>query len=277
MTGRPAAPDLAALAVLPFVLAAELSLITCLLLGVDVPPAVIVAAEVLLLTALVSQAFRLWRLYVGGAWAAVRAAAPVRVVRPLVRLLGHELRALHGLALWVARRRHGVGGPGAYAAPYTGPQTAMMYGLLFVAVVETVMLALLIPWPLVHQIVLFLDVYTVVQILGLHAGCVTRPHVVSADGSLRIRYSSSYDVRIPAAAIASVRIERPYTDTKETGVLGIAVGGQTTVKVELARPVAYLRPLGARAGARAVRFHADDPRALVATVTRGRTRARARG
>ncbi|MEV8305777.1 hypothetical protein AB0P36_00070 [Streptomyces flavidovirens] len=249
-----------------FVVAAEITLVTCLLAGAEVPPLVIVVAEVLVLTALVWQAFRVWRLYAAGGWAAVRAAAPVRVLR----LVGHEMRALHSLALWVARRRHGVG-PGAYAAPYTGPQTAMMYGLLFVAVVETVMLALLIPWPTVHAIVLFLDVYTVVQILGLHAGCVTRPHVVGADGSLRIRYGGFYDVRVPAASIRSVRVERRYSDAKEDGVLGLTVGGQTTVLLELTEPVAYLRPLGARAETRAVRFHADDPRALVAAVTRGRT------
>ncbi|MBT2493372.1 hypothetical protein J7E96_33710 [Streptomyces sp. ISL-96] len=249
-----------------FVVAAEFALVACLLSGIDVPRAVVFAAEVVLLAALVWQAVRVWRLYVGGGWAAVRAAAPVRVVR----LVGHELRALHSLALWVARRRHGVG-PGAYAAPYTGPQTAMMYGLVFVAVVETVMLALLIPWPLVHQIVLFLDVYTIVQILGLHAGCVTRPHVVGADGSLRIRYGGFYDVRVPTSAIGTVRVERRYTDAKETGVLGLGVGGQTTVRLELTRPIAYFRPLGARREARVVRFHADDPGALVAAVTRGRT------
>ncbi|OEJ27119.1 hypothetical protein AR457_24315 [Streptomyces agglomeratus] len=259
MTGRGAVGVLVA--------GAEIALVTCLVAGVRVPPPVVVAAEAVVLVMLLWQGPRVWRLYADEGWAAVRAAAPVR----LLRLVGHELRALHSLALWVARRRHGVGRPGAYAAPYTGPQTAMMYGLLFVAVVETVMLALLIPWPAVHAVVLFLDVYTVVQILGLHAGCVTRPHVVAADGSLRIRYGGFYDVRVPAAAIGSVRVDRRHSDAKEDGVLGLGVGGQTTVLVELTEPVSYLRPLGARAEARAVRFHADDPRALVAAVTRGRT------
>ncbi|MFE7261476.1 hypothetical protein ACFU9B_05290 [Streptomyces sp. NPDC057592] len=111
-------------------------------------------------------------------------------------LVGHEVRSLHSLGLWVLRRRHAVP-EGAVAVAYTGPQTAMMYGLLFVAVVETVMLALLVPWPVVHGVLLVLDVYGVVFVLALHASCVTRPHVVDADGALRIRYGGRFDLRIP--------------------------------------------------------------------------------
>ncbi|MFG2559804.1 MerR family transcriptional regulator [Streptomyces sp. NPDC048496] len=55
------------------------------------------------------------------------------------------------------------------------------------------------------------------------------------------------------------------------GVLDLVVGSQTTVTVELTRPVEFVRPLGKREWARTVRFHADDPRAAVAALTRGRT------
>ncbi|HET6859409.1 MAG TPA: hypothetical protein VFH94_20255 [Streptomyces sp.] len=197
---------------------------------------------------------------------ALRRVLPV----PLFRLVEHETRALCSLGLWVARRRHGVG-DGAHPAPYTGPQTAMLYAMVFVSVVETVMLALLIPWPLVHQIVLFIDVYGVVQVLAFQAACVTRPHVVEADGSLRIRYGVLWDVRVPVAAIESVQVDRRFTKVDEEGVLTLAVAGQTSVTVQLTGPVGYVRPLGKRGEARAVRLHADDPRALVAAVTRGRT------
>ncbi|MDJ0467127.1 hypothetical protein [Streptomyces sp. H27-C3] len=179
-------------------------------------------------------------------------------------------RALYSLGLWVARRRHGLG-DGAHPAPYTGPQTAMLYALLFVSLVETVMLALLVPWPLVHRIVLVIDVYGVVRVLAFQAACVTRPHGVEADGSLRIRYGVLWDVRVPAAAIESERVDLRFTKVDEDGVLTLAVGEQTSVTVELTEPVGYVRPLGALGEARAVRFHADDPRALVAAVTRGRT------
>ncbi|MFE3825507.1 hypothetical protein [Streptomyces sp. NPDC059092] len=194
------------------------------------------------------------------------------------RLAAGEVRGWGSLARWAARRTHGVDA-GDRPAPYTGPQTAMLYGLLFVAVVETVALALLIPWPLVHLIALVLDVYAVVSVLALHAGCVTRPHVLAPDGSLRIRYGTLFDLRIPAAAIASVRVDRRFPDggllqyapaegdgeagADGGGVLDLVVGSQTSVRVELAAPVPFVRPLGATGRAQVIRFHADSPEELV--------------
>lgn len=54
-------------------------------------------------------------------------------------------------------------------------------------------------------------------------------------------------------------------------MLDLIVGSQTTVTVELTRPLPFTRPLGARGEARTVRFHADDPRALVTALRRPRT------
>ncbi|MFE0102233.1 hypothetical protein [Streptomyces sp. NPDC059009] len=199
-------------------------------------------------------------------------------MRVVLRLAVHELRGLHSLGLWVARRRHGVrtAGDGALAAPYTGPQTAMLFGLAFAAVVETVVLAVLIPWPVVHAALLFLDAYTVVQIVALHAACVTRPHVAGADGSLRVRYGQFLDVRIPAGGVCDARVERRYPEgghvqLSADGVLDVVVGGQTTVTVELDQPLEFVRTLGRRGTARTVRLHADDPAGLVAALRRART------
>ncbi|MFE2341086.1 hypothetical protein ACFXCR_16500, partial [Streptomyces sp. NPDC059431] len=199
---------------------------------------------------------------------ALRGVVPL----PVRRLLLHELRAGASLGRWALRRPpHGVGAVD-HAAPYTGPQTAMMYGLLFVSLIETVGLAVLIPWPAVHRLVLVLDVYGVLLVLAMHAACVTRPHVVHPDGTLRIRYGALFDLTVPPDAVASVRVERRYPEGRlvslsEDGVLDLVVGSQTTVTVELARPLTFHRPLGARARARVIRFHADDPRALVAAMT----------
>lgn len=194
---------------------------------------------------------------------AARAAVPVAVCR----LVRHELRAFASLGRWVGHRTHGVR-PGDLAAAYTGPQTAMLYGLLFVMVVETVGLALLIPWPVVHLVFLVLDLYGVVLVTALHAACVTRPHVVRPDGSLRIRYGALFDLVVPQDAIASVRVDRRYPEGRlitlsDDGVLDLIVGSQTSVTVELNRPLTFTRPFGASETARTIRFHADDPRALV--------------
>lgn len=277
MTGGVRGARFVAAAVLP----AELAVGVCLVAGVRIPGAVLAGAEGVVLAVFVLEAVVLGRLWRAGrrAGAGRRAAlgTAVRTVVPVTvrRLVAHELRALHSLGLWVLRRRHGVP-QGAVAVPYTGPQTAMMYGLVFVSVVETVMLALLIPWPVVHLILLVLDVYGVLLVLALHAGCVTRPHVVGQDGSLRVRYGALFDLWIPAAAITVVRVERRFPQGRlvqldPDGVLDLAVGGQTTVTVELTAPLGFVRPLGGRGQAGAVRFHADDPRAVVTALTRART------
>jgi len=149
----------------------------------------------------------------------------------------------------------------------------MMYGLLFVMVIETVGLAFLIPWPVAHRAVLVLDLYGVVLVLALHAACVTRPHVVRLDGSLRIRYGALFDLAVPQDAAASVRVDRRCPGGRlitlsEDGVLDLIVGSQTSVTLELNRPLPFTRPLGATEEARTIRFHADDPRALVSALRR---------
>ncbi|MGV9790675.1 hypothetical protein [Streptomyces sp. NPDC003435] len=110
-----------------------------------------------------------------------------------------------------------------------------------------------------------------VVVLVLHAACVVRPHLVASDGSLRLRYGALFDVAVPAAAIVSARVERRHLGRAlvaldPEGVLDLSVGGQTTVRVELAEPVAITRPLGRKGAARVLRFHADDPRAVVAAL-----------
>ncbi|MFD4002308.1 hypothetical protein [Streptomyces rubiginosohelvolus] len=259
------------------VLPGELALVVCLVAGVRIPGAVLLGAEALVVGMLALEAYVMWPLYAArrragdtrreAGLAVVRAAVPVA----LRRLIVHEFRALHSLGLWTVRRRHRIP-EGARPFSYTEPQTGIMWAFLFVSVVETVVLALVIPWPLVHAIVLVVDVYGIVIILALHAAAVTRPHLVGADGSLRLRYGALFDLRVPAAAIASARVERRFPDgglvrVDEDGTLDLAVGSQTTVTVELTGPVEFVRPLGRHGSARTLRFHADDPRAVVAALT----------
>ncbi|MFB8212953.1 hypothetical protein [Streptomyces sp. NPDC056010] len=258
------------------VLSGELALAVCLMAGVRPPGWALVGAEALVLAVLLLEARVLRSLYVaaradGADPRAARRAAVERAVPVAVRrLVRHELRAVASLARWVRRRTHGVR-PGDLAVAYTGPQTAMMYGLLFVMAVETVGLALLIPWPVVHRVFLVLDLYGLVLVLALHAACVTRPHVVRPDGSLRIRYGALFDLVVPRDAVASARVDRRYPEGRlitvsDDGVLDLIVGSQTSVTVELNRPLPFTRPLGASETARTIRFHADDPRALVGAV-----------
>ncbi|MFJ2820465.1 hypothetical protein ACIO7M_05015 [Streptomyces toxytricini] len=270
---RVRAARLAAAVVIP----GELLLVLAVAAGVRPPAAVLAACEVLVAVALLLEAWVLRSLYAAerarGAvpGEALRAAVRAAVPAAARRLLLHELRAGASLVRWMLRRPpHGVAA-GDLPAAYTGPQTAMMYGMVFVSVVETVVLALLIPWPAVHRVVLVLDVYGVALLLAMHAACVTRPHVVRPDGSLRLRYGALFDLAVPADAVASARVDRRYPEGRLVslsgdGALDLNVGGQTTVTVELSRAVGFTRPLGARGEARILRFHADDPGAVVAAL-----------
>ncbi|MFD3970587.1 hypothetical protein [Streptomyces cyaneofuscatus] len=268
----------AARAALWVALPAELALVVCLVGGVRMSGAVLLAVEALVVGVLVLEAAVMGPLYTArrragdgrraAALAAVRAVVPVAVRRLMV----HELRALHSLGVWAVRRRHRIP-EGALPFSYTEPQTGTMWAFFFASVLETVVLALVIPWPLVHLVLLVVGVYGTVLIVALHAACVTRPHVVGADGSLRLRYGALFDLRVPASLITAARVERRYDGgglvrVDEDGVLDLAVGSQTTVTVELAEPVEFVRPLGRRGSARTLRFHADAPRAAVAALGR---------
>lgn len=186
-----------------------------------------------------------------------------RVAHSLVR---HELVLLAGLVRWVARRPHGVGEEGARAYGYARGQGAMMFGFGFVCVVETVTVSVLLrDFPLVHSVFLFLDLYTVLIVAGLHAASVTRPHVLTGT-TLRLRRFATVDLRVPLSAISSVRRELRTTHEKRDGELNMEVGSQTTVTMELAEPVAYLTFFGRRREVRLVRFHADESDQLVREV-----------
>lgn len=255
---------------------AEAVLVACLVTGVPVPEPVLWGVELCMTAVLLWRLPRVVRVHRdarrrgltgrAAAWTALRDTVPA----PARRLMRHELALSVGLVRWIARRPHGVG-EGGVAVPYTGPQTATMYGFLFVSVVETVVLALVIPWPAVHAVTLVLDIWGCFFVLAMHAACVVRPHVVGADGSLRLRYGALVDIRVPAGRIAAARVDRRFPDGRLVtlagdGTVDLVVGGQTTVTVELSEPVTFLRPLGAPAEARVLRFHADDPRAAVAAL-----------
>ncbi|MCX5400902.1 hypothetical protein [Streptomyces sp. NBC_00102] len=199
----------------------------------------------------------------------------MRALRAAVRrVTGHQAALAAGLWRWATRRGPQGVGEGDHPVAYAPAQSATMYGLLFVSVVETVAFAVVIPWPVVHAVALVLDLWGCCLLLALHASCVVCPHVIGADGSLRLRYGTLLDIRIPAERVASVRTERRFPGGRPAsvdgnGTAGIAVGGQTTVTVELTGPLRYTRVLGRRAEARAFRFYADDPVSAVAALRAG--------
>jgi hypothetical protein len=139
----------------------------------------------------------------------------------------------------------------------------MMAGFAFVCLVETFTMSVLLrDWPTVHAAVLFLDVYSVVIVVGLHAARTVRPHVLDG-GALRVRHAAHVDLRIPLERIAAVRHELRTTHERAEGELNLPVGSQTSVTLELTDPVTHVTFLGRRREVEVVRLHADDARDLV--------------
>jgi hypothetical protein len=249
----------------------ELALLVCLLAGVSLPGNVLVGVEAVALALLVVEGAALAVVHRRGGRAAVRDLVPV----PVRRIVGHELRVLGSLVLWVARRRHGVR-EGDAAFGHARDQAAMLYGLVFVCVVETVGLAVLLrSWPVVHAVVLVVDVYTVVLMLGLHAASVTRPHELSAD-AFRVRHGAHRDVTVPLERIAAVRGERRFTHEAAEGELDLPVASQTSLTLELTEPVMAAGFLGGHRPVTTVRLHSDDPAKLRAALGQALELTRAR-
>ncbi|MGW6875897.1 hypothetical protein [Streptomyces xanthophaeus] len=190
---------------------------------------------------------------------------------PVLRFLAHERRIMESLIRWLTRRPHGIGGADAVFT-HGRDQAAMMYGLTFACVVETVALSfLLASWPLIHTVLLVVDVYTVLFVLGLHAASLTRPHVLTGR-ALRIRQAASVDIQLPLDQIASIRRETRFTHEKKEGELNLPIGAQTSVTLELTEPVDAPTFLGAARSVTVIRLHADEPKALYEAVSRARTR-----
>lgn len=260
-------------------LPAELLVVVLLVSGAPLPAPLVVAAEAAVTAAILLEAAVAVRLYRaarrGGATrrAAVRAAGDELIPAKVRRIVGFDAKGVASIVLWLLRRRDGVP-PGATALPYSGEQRVLMTIMVGVLAVETVAMELLLAAlgasAGLRGVVLALDLYSILLTLAIAAACATRPHVVTAD-ELRVRSGAFFDLRIPRSLITSVRLARNYNEpgmvTVRDGRLGLAVSAQTNVVVELSEPVTAVRPLGATAPVRLVRFFTDTPAEAVAALT----------
>ncbi|MCX4663552.1 hypothetical protein [Streptomyces uncialis] len=179
----------------------------------------------------------------------------------LGRIVRHEARAMRSLALWAARRTHGVGVDGQ-AFGYARGQAAMVYGITFACLVETVGISYLLrDLPVAHAVMLVLDVYTLLTILALQSAAVTHPHVLTGR-SLRIRRGVTVDLLVPLADLTAVRRELRTSPDRRPGELTLDIGALTNVTVELAAPVTRTTLLGRTERITTVRLYAEDPDAL---------------
>ncbi|MEU5884933.1 hypothetical protein [Spirillospora sp. NPDC047279] len=265
-------------AILYTVVPLEVIFLILLASGVRPPPTVLLITEFLVAAAFLFELAVAARLYLAARRTGATARAALRsVMHDLVpvrvrRIIGFDTKGLVSLALWVARRRHGVP-DGATAVSYSRAETTTKMVFLFAMVVELfaveiLLRALGVPAP-VRTVVLVLDAYSILIVLAVIAACVTRPHVITAD-EVRIRYGAFFDLRVPRAQIAGVRQVTDYNESKifnvEDDRLGIAVASQTNIVLDLTEPITATRPLGGLTEATTVRFFADAPASALAAL-----------
>lgn len=260
-------------AVLFAMVPAELLVVVLLVSGVPLPGPVVLVAEGAVAAALVLEVvvgYRLFRAARRGGdhrRAAVRAAYGQLVPAQVRRIMGFDLKGMVSLALWVARRRHGVP-PDATAVSYSRAQTPTLMLFLFGMILELVAVEVLLraigASVGLRTVILVIDAYSILIVLAVIAACITRPHVVSAT-EVRVRYGAFFDLRIPGDQIASVRQVRNYNENGAIKVeddrLAVAVSSSTNLILELTEPITAVRPLGRHAEVRTIRLFADEPRA----------------
>ncbi|MGR6912733.1 hypothetical protein ACU635_00565 [[Actinomadura] parvosata] len=197
------------------------------------------------------------------------------MVRVVLRILTFELAGLAAIGMWALRRKHGVP-QGATVVTYAKEQAFVLTLFAFAMAVETLVVDLLLvslggpAW--LRIAVLAGDLYGLLFVAVMAAGCATRPHVVTRD-ELHVRYGVYFGVRMPRELIVAVRAGGSFNEdsmvTVKDGRLTVAVASRVNVTVELAEPVTVVRPLGRRAEVTSIRFFADSPETVVAALRSG--------
>ena len=199
----------------------------------------------------------------------------------VVRALRYELAMWQSLYRWVFRRP----GPAGERFPYAAVVTPVITAFIVVSAIELPIAHLLVPWPVVRQVLLVVGIYGLLWMIGMLASYRVNPHSVDDDG-LHIRTGGTVHVLVPWDAIGSVRMRRRsyegsrsirlLTDGAER-TLAFVMGSQTTLDVVLSRPLPLLAFRGDPDPVGEVRLHADDERSLAARVRAGLEAGRATG
>src|SRR5699024_6547026 len=190
---------------------------------------------------------------------------------PFLRVVASEVHTFASLGRWIARR------PDVPASVipigYSRGTLSTPVALSIVAGIELIAVHLLIPWPIVRLILDLGGLYALLMILGLLAGRIVRPHVLTAD-ALVLRSGPNVCVRVPLDALAQVRCDRQIGSSAaeivgdDHAVLVLAGPDGTSVTLELTRSVSarvptypWVTPKWREVSS--IRMHVDAPDAAV--------------
>ncbi|MGX1857635.1 hypothetical protein ACWIFB_09395 [Dietzia sp. NPDC055340] len=222
---------------------------TLLATGVIGPAAALalfLAVEAPLGAAVVTGYVRRYRTHRAGTDSRPNALRALAADDPYLRMIVAEARTLASLGRWIARRPDVP--DGAVAIGYSRGTLGMPAALAVAALIELVALHLLIPWPTVRLVLDLLGLYALIMVLGLVAGRIVRPHLLTSD-ELILRSGPHVCARIPLDALAAARHDRRLSPTNaelvsEPGREILALPGPdgTRLTLALARPVTATMP-----------------------------------
>ena len=170
------------------------------------------------------------------------------------------------LGRWIARRPRVPAG----AAPFanSGPIVPLLIAFTVVSAIEVVVVDVIVHrWPVIRIICLVLGIWGVTFMLGMLASARMNPHAVGP-GGLLVRSGTAVRQALGWAQIESITaqtyvLQKAKSIQVEDHVLHLVVQSATTVAVRLRAPVVVRLPAG-DVEVTEIRFHADDPAALVA-------------
>lgn len=271
-TNAPAPARLAAWGrwIVPVVIAVEAVLLLGVVRSGDGVVVVAVVEGSLLVLVLV-EAWLVWRAVrrarAAGADGDDALTASLRAVMPDVAasVIKHDLLMVR--ALWlVVRGRRDVPADGE-AIHYSGKLRPMMWVFFVLCPLEIVLVELAVPWAPLRLVLLVLGVLSAVWFLALIATLYKYPHSVDPR-SLRLRYCSFFDFRVPVDDVETVTVSRLRRSMERSaevvdGVLVLEVMRATNVSITLRREHHADLGLRGRTPVHQVDFWADDPAAAV--------------
>ncbi|MGH3491206.1 MAG: PH domain-containing protein [Actinopolymorphaceae bacterium] len=174
---------------------------------------------------------------------------------------------------FLVRRRDPGASPRSERFTYVKAVELIYWVFIIVSAIEVPIAHMLVPWEPVKYALLALGFWGLMWMIGMLAAYKVHTHLVEP-AALRLRNGFAHDISIPWESIASVAIrERTrggsrgvQLDATDGGVLlQVVVSGRTNVDLALLEPIMVVLPREAQT-VTAVRFFADDPRALVKRV-----------
>lgn len=198
------------------------------------------------------------------------------IEEPLLKPAIVELRAYHDLLLALRKRR--LVPEGAAAFGYAKGSYSIPIALIIASMIEMAALHFIIPWQWLRVVLILVNIWGILFVLGLIAGRTVHPHVIT-DGEFHVNWGRSPILRTPVANIKSATSSvnflhhQPHMDG---GRLFLCSFQSPNVLIEFNEPVSADPPVARKENpkefrASSIHLFADDPDRLVAAVKDHRT------